>query len=228
MANGCAKPSRPTLRDRPRPNAKPANIPSEQSVTDTQWPRFEVFEQERAGQPHRNTGAVHAPDPELALQNARDVFVRRPECTSLWVAPASQIYSWTAQQLAGDDDWQSETLLLARRAEPWEVFLKQTHRQSGTFVTYAGQVEARSPAEALRLAMAQYGGHGAYVWWLVPARAVVRSAADEADSLFGAARDKPYRQPNFYHVLTQMRDFKLSDPDAAPDGRPGDSSAVGT
>lgn len=195
-------------------------------MTDTQWPRFEVFEQERAGQPHRNTGAVHAPDPELALQNARDVFVRRPECASLWVAPASQIYARTAQQLADDHDWQSETLLLARRPEPWEVFQKQTHRQTETYVTHAGQVVARSPAEALRLAMAQYGGQGANVWWLVPARAVVRSAPGDADSLFGAARDKPYRQPNFYHVLTQMRDFKLSDPDADPDGEPDDSSAV--
>ena len=46
-------------------------------MTDTQWPLYEVFEQERPGQPHRNAGAVHAPDPELALQNARDVFVRR-------------------------------------------------------------------------------------------------------------------------------------------------------
>jgi ring-1,2-phenylacetyl-CoA epoxidase subunit PaaB len=191
-------------------------------VTDTQWPRFEVFEQEHAGQPHRNTGAVHAPDAELALQSARDVFVRRPECASLWVAPAGQIYSWTAQQLAADRDWQSETWLAAGPPEPYEVFQKQTQRQSDSYVTHVGQVEARSPAEALQLALAKYGERRAYVWWLVPARAVIRSAPGDADSLFGTARDKPYRQPNYYHVLTQMRDFKLSDPDAESNDSPAE------
>jgi len=40
------------------------------NMTDTQWHRFEVFVQEKAGEPHQNVGAVHAPDEEIALQNA--------------------------------------------------------------------------------------------------------------------------------------------------------------
>ena len=173
---------------------------------DTQWPRFEVFEQERPGQPHRNIGAVHAPDLEMALQNARDVFGRRPECSSLWVAPENQIYSWTAEALLVDPGWQSETLVLALSAAPYEVFQKQSQRQADTYVTHVGQVAARSPAEALRLAIAEHGVGRVYVWWVVPAHAILRSTPADAQSFFGPARDKPFRQPNFYHVLTQMRD----------------------
>ena len=68
-------------------------------MMDSQWPRYEVFQQDREGRPHRNVGSVHAPDPEMAMQNARDVFVRRPACLSLWVVPAGAIFSKTAQEL---------------------------------------------------------------------------------------------------------------------------------
>jgi ring-1,2-phenylacetyl-CoA epoxidase subunit PaaB len=172
---------------------------------DTQWPRYEVFEQDRPDQPHRSTGAVHAPDPELALQNARDVFVRRPECSSLWVVPENQIYAWTAEALLADPSWQAETVVLARSASPYEVFQKRGQRQSETYVSHVGSVEARSPAEALRLALSQFDTGSVYVWWLVPASAILRSARGDAASLFGPASDKTYRRPNEYHVHTQMR-----------------------
>ena len=182
---------------------------------DTQWPRYEVFEQAGTDQPHRNTGSVHAPDPELALQNARDVFVRRPECTSLWVVPVNQIYAWTAEALQVDPSWQTETLMLARSATPYEVFQKQGQRQSQTYVTHVGSVEARSPVEALRLALAEFDAGSVYVWWLVPARAILRSARDDAESLFSPASDKTYRRPNEYHVQTQMREAPDSGSKAA-------------
>jgi ring-1,2-phenylacetyl-CoA epoxidase subunit PaaB len=178
---------------------------------DTQWPRYEVFEQERPDQPHRSVGAVHAPDPELALQNARDVFVRRPECFSLWVVPENQIMARTAEALLADPGWQSETLLLARSASPYEVFQKQSQRQSETYVTHVGTVEARSPVAALREALAQFESGSVTVWWVVPARAILPSAPGDAESLFGPARDKPYRLPNYYHVHAQMRDVSGGD-----------------
>jgi ring-1,2-phenylacetyl-CoA epoxidase subunit PaaB len=52
---------------------------------------YEVFKQEREGAPFRNVGSVHAPDAEMALMNARDVFARRPACHSLWVVPDAAI-----------------------------------------------------------------------------------------------------------------------------------------
>lgn len=58
---------------------------------DTQWPIWEVFVQAKAGRPHTHVGNVHAPDAEMALQNARDVYARRDHPTSMWVAPSDQI-----------------------------------------------------------------------------------------------------------------------------------------
>jgi len=173
---------------------------------DTQWPRYEVFEQERPGQPYRNSGAVHAPDPEMALQNARDVFVRRPECASLWVVPESQIYAWTSESLEADPDLEVDTGLLMLTSAPYEIFQKQSQRQAETYVTHVGQVSARAPAEALRKALARFNTGTVYVWWVVPARAILSSQPGDADSFFGPARDKPYRQPNYYRVFTQMRE----------------------
>ncbi len=65
-------------------------------MTDTpqdasQWPLWEVFTQPGLGKPHEHAGSVHAPDAEMALQNARDVYTRRGEAVSLWVVPANQI-----------------------------------------------------------------------------------------------------------------------------------------
>jgi ring-1,2-phenylacetyl-CoA epoxidase subunit PaaB len=56
-----------------------------------QGPLWEVFTQAKDGAPHEHAGSVHAPDAELALQNARDVYARRGEVVSLWVVPSSAI-----------------------------------------------------------------------------------------------------------------------------------------
>lgn len=56
-----------------------------------QWPLWEVFTQAPGGKPHEHAGSVHAPDAEIALQNARDVYTRRGEAVSLWVVPSVAI-----------------------------------------------------------------------------------------------------------------------------------------
>jgi ring-1,2-phenylacetyl-CoA epoxidase subunit PaaB len=58
---------------------------------DTQWDTYEVFHQSRRGEPHVYVGSVHAPDPEMALQLARDQFARRLVCVSLWVVRSKDI-----------------------------------------------------------------------------------------------------------------------------------------
>ena len=52
---------------------------------------WEVFTQAGHGAPHEHAGSVHAPDAELALQNARDVYTRRGEAVSIWVVPSDAI-----------------------------------------------------------------------------------------------------------------------------------------
>ncbi len=39
----------------------------------------------------RSAGSVHAPDPQMALDHARDTYTRRNEGVSLWVVKSSQI-----------------------------------------------------------------------------------------------------------------------------------------
>lgn len=55
------------------------------------WPLWEVFVRPRRGLSHQHVGSLHAPDAQLALQNARDLYTRRSEGVSIWVVPAAQI-----------------------------------------------------------------------------------------------------------------------------------------
>jgi ring-1,2-phenylacetyl-CoA epoxidase subunit PaaB len=52
---------------------------------------FEVFIQPKPGLPHQHVGSLHAPDAEMALQNARDVYTRREEGRNIWVVPSVHI-----------------------------------------------------------------------------------------------------------------------------------------
>ena len=49
---------------------------------------WEVFIQTKPGLSHKHAGTVQAPTAEMALQNARDVYTRRMEGTSIRVVPA--------------------------------------------------------------------------------------------------------------------------------------------
>ncbi|MEZ0108157.1 ring-1,2-phenylacetyl-CoA epoxidase subunit PaaB [Catenulispora sp. EB89] len=54
-------------------------------------PLWEVFIRGRRGLSHQHVGSVHASDAEMALRNARDLYTRRGEGVSIWVAPAAAI-----------------------------------------------------------------------------------------------------------------------------------------
>ena len=54
---------------------------------------WEVFIQSKNGLPHKHAGNVHAPDKEMALQNARDLYTRRNEGSCIWVIKAEDIVS---------------------------------------------------------------------------------------------------------------------------------------
>jgi ring-1,2-phenylacetyl-CoA epoxidase subunit PaaB len=64
---------------------------------DSQHPLWEVFTQAEGGAAHEHAGSVHAPDAEMALQNARDVYSRRGEAVSLWVVPSAAITASTPE-----------------------------------------------------------------------------------------------------------------------------------
>lgn len=175
-------------------------------MSDTQWTRYQVFEQERADLPHRNAGSVHAPDIEIALENARDVFVRRPHCLSLWVAPDHAVFAKTRQELA-HDDWTGAPAPDAQN-ELYLVFQKQGQVARETYVTHVGQVAASSSRQALSIALQTFSAQHVSVWWIVPERAVLKSKATDIQSMFAPANEKKYRMHSFYPVEPMMRELK--------------------
>jgi len=65
----------------------------------TEHQLWEVFTQPGGGKPFEHAGSVHAPDAEMALQNARDVYARRGEAVNLWVVPSSAIVASTPEDM---------------------------------------------------------------------------------------------------------------------------------
>lgn len=52
---------------------------------------YEVFRQEREGEPMKHVGNLRAPDEALALHYAREFYSRRGESLRLWVVPRDEI-----------------------------------------------------------------------------------------------------------------------------------------
>jgi ring-1,2-phenylacetyl-CoA epoxidase subunit PaaB len=57
----------------------------------TEWPLWEVFIRGQHGMSHRHVGSLHAPDQDMAILNARDVYTRRNEGVSIWVVESRHI-----------------------------------------------------------------------------------------------------------------------------------------
>ena len=52
---------------------------------------WEVFRQERRGQPFQHSGSVAAPDERFAEEYAREQYGRRGESVALWVVPRTAV-----------------------------------------------------------------------------------------------------------------------------------------
>ncbi len=50
------------------------------STMDTEWPVWEVFQQQRRGDAFEHVGSVHASDGEMALILAKEQYARRGRC----------------------------------------------------------------------------------------------------------------------------------------------------
>ena len=148
----------------------------------TQWSRWEVLKQDTPKKPHQAVGTVHAGDAAHALLTARNVFARRPLAVSMWVVRVEDILSVTAEELE-KFDWNNEA---EGAEETYLVFRKKSHKQSLTFVDHIGEVEARTPKEALRHALNTFTNEPALTWWVLPERSVTRSRDEDAPKLVRA------------------------------------------
>jgi ring-1,2-phenylacetyl-CoA epoxidase subunit PaaB len=57
----------------------------------SEWPLWEIFIRSQHGLAHKHVGSLHAPDCEMAIKNARDVYTRRNEGVSIWVVKSEDI-----------------------------------------------------------------------------------------------------------------------------------------
>ena len=74
---------------------------------------WEIFRQERKGQPFESAGSVDAPDAEFAEAWAREQYGRRGESVALWLVPREAIHAV--------DDWADEFELKYRRVDGYSI-----------------------------------------------------------------------------------------------------------
>jgi ring-1,2-phenylacetyl-CoA epoxidase subunit PaaB len=60
---------------------------------------WEVFRQEKEGDPMRHGGSVMAPDAVLAVHYAREMYGRRQESVRLWVVRRADVHDLSDQDL---------------------------------------------------------------------------------------------------------------------------------
>jgi phenylacetate-CoA oxygenase PaaH subunit len=53
---------------------------------------YEVFRQERKGQPFQHAGSIEAPDGAFADAYAREQYGRRGESVALWIVPRDAVH----------------------------------------------------------------------------------------------------------------------------------------
>ena len=87
---------------------------------------YEVFRQERKGQPFTHAGSVEAPNDEYADSYAREQFGRRGESVALWLVPRDAIRDV--------EDWADEFGLKYRRVDGYSIKarLKEARERAGT------------------------------------------------------------------------------------------------
>lgn len=168
----------------------------------SQWPRWEVFKKDNERKPYQAVGSVHAVDPEHALLNAKNIFVRRPSAVSLWVAPAAAIYAKTAEELAHEPQFAERF----ESTQPFAIFRKSSHRRSITFMDYLGEVSAGTPQLALQQAIEQFNDKPGLAWWVIPTAAITSSAADMVEAWFDPAKTKTYKQQSQYGFVSKLRE----------------------
>ena len=70
----------------------------EETLVSKEWPLWEIFIRSQHGLSHKHVGSLHAPDAEMAVNNARDVYTRRNEGVSIWVVQSGDIVASTPSE----------------------------------------------------------------------------------------------------------------------------------
>ena len=102
---------------------------------------WEVFRQERKGQPFVHGGSFHAPDQEFADAYAREFYARRQESVALWVVPRDAIHAI--------EEFPDEFDLKYRRVDGYSIKarLKEARARAGSTERADAEVPAVPAAE---------------------------------------------------------------------------------
>jgi len=87
---------------------------------------FEVFRQERKGQPFQHAGSVEASDERFAELYAREQYARRRESVALWLVPRDAVHEVA--------DFPDEFDLKYRRVDGYSIKarLREARERAGT------------------------------------------------------------------------------------------------
>jgi ring-1,2-phenylacetyl-CoA epoxidase subunit PaaB len=96
---------------------------------------FEVFRQERKGQPLQHAGTVTAPDQRFAEVYAREQYGRRQESVALWLVPRDAV--------SEIDDFPDEFEMKYRRVDGYSIKARLREARAA-----AGTLDAASAAES--------------------------------------------------------------------------------
>jgi ring-1,2-phenylacetyl-CoA epoxidase subunit PaaB len=93
---------------------------------------FEVFRQERKGQPFQHAGSVAAPDERFAEVYAREQYGRRQESVALWLVPRDAV-----REVA---EFPDEFELKYRRVDGYSIKarLREARERAGTLQSAPG------------------------------------------------------------------------------------------
>jgi phenylacetate-CoA oxygenase PaaH subunit len=172
-------------------------------MSDTQWRRYQVFVQSKPGEPHQDAGSVHAPDAEIALQYARDVFARRPLCSSMWVVPSDEIYSLTREELQEAELLQNDSDPASTDTQEYLVFCKL--KQSGTHLHIERLIAANQKQALAKVIQATIPNSQPLSYWVIESKRIIKSDPSEVESLFVPATRKTFRDSAEFHTLSAMR-----------------------
>lgn len=87
----------------------------------------------------------------------------------------------------------------------WEVFVRT---KNGLAHRHVGSVHATDGKMALEAARDTYTRRMEGVsLWVAPSASIVASDPGDADALFSAAADKPYRHPTFYTIPPNVKNI---------------------
>ena len=94
---------------------------------------WEVFRQDRKGQPFEHAGSVEAPDAAFAEAYAREQYGRRGESTALWLVPREAVDEI--------EDFVDEFDLKYRRVDGYSIKerLKEARERAGAAAPRAGR-----------------------------------------------------------------------------------------